>query len=129
MQLFKSEEKSTFKYWFAHWCAYNMVALNLKCWKFKYLFHDFEKPWLRLFLPYEKVRNFHRRNNKHHLTYKNPSKIDWEAVMLDWECGRFTKADCPRNCREEIESLKERKPQYYETAKEHLIPLCDKFNI
>ena len=34
--MFTKEERNSFKYWFAHWCAFQMTALNLKCWKFKY---------------------------------------------------------------------------------------------
>ena len=102
--MFTEREKSTFKYWFAHWCAYQMTALNLKCWKFKYLFHDIEKPWFKLFLKdYKKVRNWHRLHNKHHLSYKNINKIDWEAVVLDWECSRFTKEDSPKTAREKYD--------------------------
>ena len=101
---FTDEEKSSFAYWFAHWCSYNMVALNLKAWKFKYLFHDFEKPWLKLiFKDYLKVRKFHRKYNRHHLAYKNRYKIDWEAAVIDWECSRFTKASVGRNAREMYE--------------------------
>lgn len=102
--MFNDNEKSTFKYWLAHLFAYNMVALNLKVWKFKYLFHDFEKPWLKLILrDYFKVRNIHRKYNKHHLAYRKKSKIDWEAVVIDWECSRFTKASNKRNAREMYE--------------------------
>lgn len=46
---FDKESRSTFKYWFAHWCAFQMVALDLHVWRPKYLLHDIEKPWLRLF--------------------------------------------------------------------------------
>ena len=46
--MFSKSERSSFKYWFAHWCAYNMTALNLGMWKPKYLLHDIEKPWLML---------------------------------------------------------------------------------
>ena len=28
--MFKEEDKSSFPYWFAHWCAYQMTALNCK---------------------------------------------------------------------------------------------------
>ena len=68
--MFTKEERSGFKYWFAHWCAFQMTALNLGCWKFKYLFHDIEKPILRLFFKYKTVQRIHRRNNRHHLEYK-----------------------------------------------------------
>lgn len=106
MKLFKEEEKSTFHYWFAHWCAYQMVALDLHVWKFKYLFHDAEKPWLKLILPYEKVRKIHRTNNRHHLWYKGGAdKLDFEAMVIDWECSRFTKEDAPMNARETYEYM------------------------
>ena len=102
--MFDKSERSTFKYWFAHWCAYNMTALNLKCWKFKYLFHDILKPWLKILLnDYSKVRKIHRKNAKHHLTYKNVNKIDWEAMVIDWECSRYTKTNAPMNARETYE--------------------------
>lgn len=99
--MFSPEEKSSFKYYLAHLCAYNMTALNLGCWKPKYLLHDIEKPWLKLWWgKYEKVRAWHRRNNKHHLEYKNPEKIDWEALVIDWECSHFTKMDGQETARE-----------------------------
>lgn len=101
--MFKPEEKSTFKYWFAHWCAFNFCALNLRAWKFKYLFHDMEKPWLKLFLPYEKVRKIHRTHNAHHLEYKG--KWDVEAMVIDWECSRFTKEDAPMTAFETYQSF------------------------
>lgn len=102
--MFRKEEKATLKYCFAHWCAYNMTALNLKCWKWKYLFHDIEKPILKFILrDYDKVRKIHRKYNKHHITYKDKSKIDWLAAVIDWECSRFTKLDAPMNARETYE--------------------------
>lgn len=91
--MFTKEERSSFKYWFAHWCAFQMTALNLKAWKFKYLFHDIEKPWLKLFWDYKKVQKWHRLHNAHHLEY--PGKKDWEAMVIDWECSRFTKDAAP----------------------------------
>ena len=94
--MFTKEERSKFPYWFAHWCAYNMTALVLKNWKFKYLFHDFEKPWLRLFLPYPKVQQWHRNHNKHHIEYwLKHNKADWDGMVIDWECSRHTKEAQP----------------------------------
>ena len=69
--MFKEEDKSSFPYWFAHWCAYNMTALVHNGWKFKYLFHDAEKPYMRLFMPYVKVRVKHRKMNRHHPEWLN----------------------------------------------------------
>ena len=100
--MFSKEERSTFGYWFAHWCAFQMTALNLKVWRLKYLCHDISKPWLRLFLSYEKVQKIHRKHSKHHIEYKNPEKIDWMSMVIDWECSRFTKQASPLNAREEF---------------------------
>lgn len=102
--MFTKEERSGFKYWFAHWCAFNMTALNLKCWKFKYLFHDIEKPWLKLILrDYKKVQKWHREHNAHHIEYYlKHRKADWKAMVIDWECSRFTKEACPYNAKEEL---------------------------
>lgn len=101
---FDKSQRSSFGYWFWHWLAYNLTAIHLKHWKFKYFFHDIEKPWLKLFLKdYAKVQNIHRKNNKHHLAYKNKDKIDWEGLVIDWECSRLTKIDSPRTAREMYE--------------------------
>ena len=105
MNRFTKEERSTFAYWFAHWCAFNMVALNCKAWKFRYLFHDWEKPWLRLFLPYSKVQNFHRTHSRHHLEYCGWRRKDYEGMIIDWECSRFTKEASPLTAREELDRL------------------------
>lgn len=90
--MFTREERSTFSYWFAHWCAYQMTALNLRIWKPKYLLHDIEKPWLKLFLPYDKVQTFHNNHSSHHLIhYLQTGKLDIDAWIIDTECGRYTK--------------------------------------
>ena len=105
--MFSKEERSTFPYWFAHWCAFNMTALNLRAWKFKYLFHDIEKPWLRLFWDYEKVQRWHRYHNSHHLEYMYRGTVDVEAMLIDWECSRFTKEASPLTARQEWEKIVE----------------------
>lgn len=93
---FDKSERSSFSYWFAHWCAFQMCALNLRRWKLKYLFHDFEKPWMKLFCKYKTVQKWHREHNSHHLEYglkHGWAKVDWEALIIDWECSRFTKTE------------------------------------
>ena len=106
--MFTKAERSSFKYWFAHWCAFQMTALNLKCWKFKYLFHDIEKPWLNIFMAYTDVQMWHRHHNSHHIEYWldhyfNEKKVDWQAMIIDWECSRFTKEQAQLNARETLE--------------------------
>jgi len=120
--MFTKAERSSFPYWFAHWAAYQMTALNCKAWKFKYLFHDAEKPWLKLFLPYKKVQEIHRKNNRHHpewlerqlftlqkgydlLIEKLLNKFDYEGAILDWECCHFTKIEEPLDAHEEYRRL------------------------
>lgn len=105
--MFTKEERSTFKYWFAHWCAFQMTALNLKVWKPKYLLHDIEKPFLKLFLKYATVQRLHRKYSSHHLEYwKGVKKIDIDAMLIDWECSQFTKKECPLNASETLEKEK-----------------------
>ena len=105
---FTKEERSSFPYWFAHWCAFQMVALNCHRWKFKYLFHDIYKPWLRLFMSYDKVQMFHNKHSNHHLLYvfvNGMKKVDWEAMIIDWECSRFTKHAAQLNAKDEAERI------------------------
>ena len=89
--------KSSFRYWFAHWCAVNMTAMNLGCWKLRFLFHDWYKPWMRLLgFSYFTIRNFHRKHAGHH------NGSDLIGMIIDWEASRFTKLDAPMNARETL---------------------------
>lgn len=102
--MFDKSQRSKFDYWFAHWCAFNMTALNLGVWKFKYLFHDIEKPWLMLMWnDYSRVQKWHRTHNAHHLEYIGKT-YDFEAMVIDWECSRFTKIASPLIARQEFET-------------------------
>ncbi len=97
-------EKGTFHYWFEHVKAYNWVAWKYKVWKPKYLFHDFEKPWLKLILgDYDKVRKYHKAHSRHHLGYHGYRERDWDAMILDWECSRYTKLNNPLDAIETID--------------------------
>ena len=103
---FTKDERSSFSYWFAHWCAFQMTALNLHIWKPKYLLHDIEKPWMKLILrDYKKVQRRHRYNHSHHLEYLYNHSLwdfDIDAYIIDNECSRFTKQASPVNAREFI---------------------------
>ena len=127
--MFTKEERSSFKYWFAHWCAFQMTALNLKCWKFKYLFHDIEKPWLKLFLTYDKVQHIHRTLNNHHLQYKYPNRIDWKAMVIDWECSRFTKEAAPLTARETMMMKIRKDSSLKHILLTNMLPILDKYKI
>lgn len=102
---FSKSERSGFKYWFAHWCSFQVVALRTRLWKPSYLLHDIEKPWLRLFLDYKRVQKRHRTRNRHHLEYGRIhgwEEVDWTALVIDWECGCLSKLACPRDARQEL---------------------------
>ena len=109
--MFQKEDRSKFKYWFAHWCAYQMCALNCNNWKFKYLFHDIEKPFMLYFYmwicgmkhedAYKRVQKWHRNHNRHHIEYNG--KKDYDAIIIDWECSRFTKSSSPLTAADELD--------------------------
>lgn len=112
LKKFDKSKRSNFDYWFWHWLAYNLVALSYNAWKFKYLFHDIEKPFIKLFCKYETVQKFHRKHNKHHPEWLENKllklselvgypleeeinfyvdKYDYKGTIIDWESGHYTK--------------------------------------
>lgn len=128
--MFDKSERSSFKYWFAHLCAFNMTALNLKAWKFKYLFHDFEKPWLMwLWKDYTIVQIWHRQHNRHHLEYTGKKNYDFEAMIIDWECSRFTKSASPQTAQQEYERLLSEKTDIPIWVKHGIESTLIKFNL
>lgn len=134
---FSKEQRSTFPYYMAHVFAFNMVALNLHVWKFKYLFHDWYKPWLMLiWKDYKKVQTFHREHSNHHLECRKvhewddwAKKIDWTAMAIDWECSRFTKQASPLTAREEAMSKINNNHFYTRAIEEYLLPTLDKLGL
>ena len=94
MKLFKETEKSTFAYWFAHWRAFNLTAMLLGVWHPRFLLHDIEKPFLMfIWKDYQRVRQYHRTHSRHHWAYAGNKDYDYLAMVIDWECSRFSKAD------------------------------------
>ena len=130
--MFDKDDKSSFPYCFAHWCSFQLCALNLGIWKFKYLFHDLEKPWLKLFLSYKKVQKWHREHSNHHLEYGLKHgfyKVDWHALMIDWECSHMSKKQAPLLAREtmEYELSKEKWKPYEREIRSYLEPILNIF--
>lgn len=116
----KTYEKSSFKYWLCHWCAFNMTALNLGVWKPHHLFHDWYKPYLKLFLPYKYVQKIHRKFSSHH-----PESCVWKnytSMIIDWECSGLTKPESKLNARETMH-------RYYPELKDKLIPILNKLKL
>jgi hypothetical protein len=134
--MFTKQDRSSFKYWFAHWCGFQLTALNLGIWKPKYLLHDIEKPWLKLLWrgDYKKVQKWHRTHNKHHLEYgleHGWDAIDWEALMIDWECCSLSKQEAQLDAREtlEYEIQREKWKPYATDISNCLLPILNKYNM
>lgn len=130
---FEKKDRSTFPYWISHFLAYNLVAMKLGVWHPKYLLHDIEKPWLKLFWgDYKKVQNWHRHHNNHHIFYGRMhgiNRIDWLGAIIDWECSRYSKYAAPRTAREEVEWLIYNEDKYTEDekmeARKNCYPILD----
>lgn len=79
-----------------------MIALDMHVWRPGYLIHDFEKPWMKLFMEYKNLQQWHRTHNRHHVEYNGAGERDYLAMVIDWECSRFTKEAEPKNARETL---------------------------
>lgn len=135
-QMFTKADRSSFKYWFAHWCGFQLTALNLGIWKPKYLLHDIEKPWLKLLWKgdYKRVQKWHRTHNKHHLEYglkHGWNAIDWEALMIDWECCGLSKQEAQLDAREtlEYEINRDKWKPYAKEIKSRLEQYLNRYNM
>lgn len=135
-QMFTKADRSSFKYWFAHWCGFQLTALNLGIWKPKYLLHDIEKPWLKLLWKgdYKRVQKWHRTHNKHHLEYglkHGWDAIDWEALMIDWECCGLSKQEAQLDAREtlEYEISRDKWKPYAKEIKSRLEQYLNRYNM
>lgn len=128
---FTKADRSSFPYWFAHWCAFQLTALNLGVWKPRFLLHDTEKPWLKLFWKYKKVQKFHRTHNKHHLTYgikHGWDNVDWVALVVDWECSRLSKLGAMKDARQTLE-LEMSRGIYPEVVREKVEEVLNKLEL
>ena len=111
-----------FKYWFKHWQAYQKVAHDNNCWKFRFLFHDIEKPFFQIFFSHKFVSKWHRKLNSHHAEFIFPNCIDYLGMVIDWECARYTKPEEQLNARQTLEN-------YYPNLKSKVEPILNKLNL
>lgn len=96
--MFSKKERNTLSYMFARWHAFNMIALNLKCWKFKYIFYDIDKIFCKLF-GFD-IREWHKKHSRHHIEYldnHSPNDIDWDMVFIGWHCSQILNSIKPNN--------------------------------
>ena len=133
LEKFDKSQRSSFKYWWNHYLAYNLVSVKLGVWRPKWLLHDIEKPWLKLFWrDYKRVQKWHKFHNKHHIFSGRRyglNKVDWLAAVIDWECSRYTKTQAPKTAREETMSILEGKSKYTDDEREairvNVLPILD----
>jgi len=133
LEKFDKSQRSSFKYWWNHYLAYNLVSVKLGVWRPKWLLHDIEKPWLKLFWrDYKRVQKWHKFHNKHHIFSGRRyglNKVDWLAAVIDWECSRYTKTQAPKTAREETMSILEEKIKYTDDEREairvNVLPILD----
>lgn len=132
MKKFNKSERGKFRYWFAHWCSFQMVALLYGMWKPKYLLHDIEKPWLMLLWrnDYSRVQKWHREHANHHLEYgKGMLNMDIEATLIDWECSRFTKEAAPKTALETYNIIYEKSTGYKrQVLEDYFLPVLKKYD-
>lgn len=134
---FSKGSRSKWPYWFAHWCAFQLTAITLHCWKLKYLLHDIEKPFLLSFSKdYSWVQSWHRKHNRHHTEWAlwhdlRWDKIDWEAAIIDWECSALTKSEAQMNARETLDWLvgHGKWQEYKDQILEHALPVLKRLGL
>lgn len=135
MKLFKDTEKSSFAYWFAHWRAFQLVAMLLGVWHPRFLLHDIEKPFLMwIWKDYPRVKQYHRTHARHHWAYTGNKDYDYLAMVIDWECSRYSKADAQMTAYEtyDYELHKFMKAKDIDKMKKlqlYVFPLLEKLNL
>ena len=78
---------------------------------------------------YPRVREFHRTHARHHFQYKGKRGYDYEAMVIDWECSRFTKADAQMNAWETWLDAIYHTPQYSDALIEGVLPVLEKLHL
>lgn len=94
-------------YTLKHYFAFMKVQKDLLGY-YKYMFHDWDKLFMFIFLPFlgdRIINQWHQKHNRHHPIYtigknweerlKTEDKVDWFEAIIDWECARITKPDKP----------------------------------
>ena len=111
-------------YTWKHYLAFLRVEKQLLG-KYKYMFHDWDKLFMYIFLPWlgvKRISRIHQRTNKHHpivtkggrkIFIKSPKRVNWEEAIIDWECARITKPDKPLNARDTLEKVYPEYKKYF----------------
>ena len=119
----RKENIGAIKYTQAHRKAYKRVEKQLlghNTWRS--LVHDLDKVILYNFLPFKKVKEFHRKTARHHDNNIKKSVNDYIDMIIDWECARFTKPDKQLNAYDTLY-------KFYPNLEKEVLPLLEKFNL
>ena len=69
-------------------------------------YHDLDKLLLYLFMPWEKVIEYHMTHKNHHPECTNEkSYVDLVEMIVDYECAPYTKPDKTLNCYDFVNKL------------------------
>lgn len=123
MLKYRKENIGAIKYTQAHRKSYKKIEKELlghNTWR-SYV-HDIDKVILYNFLPFKKVKKFHRNTARHHDNNIRKTKNDYIDMIIDWECARFTKPDKPLNAYDTLY-------KFYPNLEKEILPLLKKYNL
>lgn len=83
--------------------------------------HDLDKVFLYLIVGKKKGSKLHRKYSRHH-EKKARTRKDFEQMVVDWECVRFTKADKPLNAYDTLY-------RYYPHLESVIIPILQEVHL
>lgn len=119
----RKENLNAINYTIAHRKSYKNVEKQLlghNTWRS--LVHDLDKVILYNFLPFEKVKSFHRKTARHHKNNLKKTRNDYIDMIIDWECARFTKPDKPLNAYDTLY-------KFYPEFEEQILPILKEFKL
>mgnify|MGYP006995768147 CR=1 FL=1 len=119
----RKENLNAINYTKAHRKSYKSVEKQLlghNTWRS--LVHDLDKVILYNFLPFEKVKSFHRKTARHHKNNLKKNRNDYIDMIIDWECARFTKPDKPLNAYDTLY-------KFYPEFEEQILPILKEFKL
>lgn len=119
----RKENLGAIKYTKAHRKAYKEVEKELlghNTWRS--LVHDLDKVILYNFLPFEKVKKFHRNTARHHENNIKKKRNDYIDMIIDWECARRTKPDKPLNAYDTMYN-------FYPHLEKEILPILKEFGL
>lgn len=123
MLKYRKENIGAIRYTQAHRKAFKKIEkeiLGHNTWRC--LAHDLDKVILYNFLPFEKVKKFHRNTARHHDNNIRKTKNDYIEMIIDWECARYTKPDKPLNAYDTLY-------KFYPNLEKEILPLLKQFNL